>query len=576
MKKSLFKRETIKKGIFKKGLALALTATFALGTLAGCGTYENAEGTSGSGAQSANQSGGTQAKGSGVETITAGDKVISIAISGDPEFTFDAIGDSLMVTNGLLREGLTRYGDGVLVDGLADSYEHNADYTEWTFHLRESGWSNGEPVSADDWVYAIGAMLDGTAQLSYADFLYEIKNAREIYTGQKDVSELGVIAKDDKTLVFELAYPVTYFPYLITHPMHFGYDREFTEKVGVENIGTEAEYSISNGPFYVDSWEHDNLLVFKKNPYYWNKDNIAIDQVNVYVIPNQATQVNLFLNGELDVVDFAYQRLSAIEGAGFTAQTYNNGRTAYLNYNESNQFLKSKFVRQAISSAIDRDAIVNGVLHVGSTADGLIPIGLAGDGKQTFREIVGSNLAYTYDVAKAKDLLAKGLAELGLSDPSEISITILATNTDEFIAVTGALQQLLQENLGIKVDVETTDSSAFRTRRNAYEYDLLLQSWGADWDDATNFLGGYERSADANPALFINEKFNAVYHEATYSTDLTERIKLLGKAESILLEEEGITPLYYTGQYYAVSKRLTGVLRRAVVPYLDLYFSDVK
>ena len=555
-----------------------MTTVLALGALAGCGTYENAEGSSASGGQISNQS--NQSSGSGAaggEVITnSGDKVVKIAISADPEFTFDAIGDSLMVTNGLLREGLTRYGDGVLVDGLAESYEHNEDYTKWTFHLRESGWSNGEPVTADDWVYAIGAMLDGTAQLSYADFLYEIKNAREVYTGKKDVSELGVIAQDEKTLVFELAYPVTYFPYLITHPMHFGYDREFTQKVGVENIGTEAEYSISNGPFYVDSWEHDNLLVFKKNPYYWNKDNIAIDQVNVYVIPNQATQVNLFLNGELDVVDFAYQRLSAIENAGFTAQTYNNGRTAYLNYNEANAFLKNKYVRQAISAAIDRDAIVNGVLHVGSVADGLIPVGLAGDGKKTFREIVGSNLPYVYDVAKAKELLQKGLDELGLSSPSDISFTILATNTDEFIAVTGAIQQLLQDNLGIKVDVETTDSSALRTRRNAYEYDVLLQSWGADWDDATNFLGGYERQADANPALFINADFNAKYHDATYSTDLTERIRLLGDAEAILLEEEGITPLYYTGQYYAVSKRLEGVLRRAVVPYLDLYFAVVK
>lgn len=563
-----------KNGIIKKGLVLTLTAALAVGSLGGCGTYENAEN---SGQSETNVAGGSKDSqvSSVANTTSDGSKVVNIAISSDPEFTFDAIGDSLMMTNGLLREGLTRYGDGVLVDGLAESYEHNEDYTKWTFHLRESGWNNGEPVTADDWVYAIGAMLDGTAQLSFADFLYEIKNAREIYTGQKDVSELGVIAEDEKTLTFELAYPVTYFPYLITHPMHFGYDREFTEKVGVDNIGTEAEYSLSNGPFYIDSWTHNDLLVFKKNPYYWNKDNIAIDQVNVYVIPDQATQVNLFLNGELDVVDFAYQRLSAIENAGFTAQTYNNGRTAYLNYNQSNQFLKNKYVRQAISSAIDRDAIVNGVLHVGSVADGLIPIGLAGDGQKTFREIVGSNLEYTYDVNKAKELLNKGLAELGLSNPSDISITILASNTDEFIAVSGALQQLLQENLGIKVDVETTDGTSLRARRNAYEYDVVLQSWGADWDDATNFLGGYERSASANPALFINEQFNDTYHNATYSTDLTERIKLLGKAEAILLEEEGITPLYYTGQYFAVSKKLTGVLRRAVVPYLDLYFADV-
>ena len=200
-----------------------------------------------------------------------------------------------MATLSLLREGLTRYGDGVLVDGLAESYEHNDDFTKWTFHLRESGWNNGEPVTADDWVYIIGAMLDGTQPLAYADFLYEIKNAREVYTKEKDVSELGVIAVDEKTVVFELAYPVAYFPYLITHCMHFGFDREYSDQVGIDNLGTEAQYTLCNGPFYIESWEHDNKLVFKKNPYYWNKDNIKIDQVNVYVIPDKATQVNLFL-----------------------------------------------------------------------------------------------------------------------------------------------------------------------------------------------------------------------------------------------------------------------------------------
>ena len=246
-----------------------------------------------------------------------------------------------------------------------------------------------------------------------------------------------------------------------------------------------------------------------------------------------------------------------------TASADGAGGTQYPNP------LQDVRVRQALWYAIDMDAIVDALWNGTVTAahKSLVPEGYwQADGLTE----------YTYNPEKAKELLAQGLSELGLSDPSDVSITILASNTDEFIAVSGAIQQLLQENLGIKVEVETTDSSALRTRRNAYEYDVVLQSWGADWDDATNFLGGYEHDASANPALFINEEFNDTYHKATYSTDLTERIKLLGKAEAILLEEEGITPLYYTGQYYAVSNRLKGVLRRAVVPYLDLYFAEVQ
>lgn len=525
---------------------------------------------------------GTTTGGSSDSQTTASDsgeasdtyKEVNVAIAGDPEFTLEAIGDTLMITNGLLREGLTRYGDGELVDGLAESYEHNDDYTQWTFHLRDSGWNDGTPVTADDWVFEITSLLDGTVELSYPDFLYEIKNARELFVGEADASELGVTAVDDKTLVFDLAYPVTYFPKLITHPMHFGYSRAFVEKVGAQNVGLEAEYSLSNGPFYIDSWAHDDKIVLKKNPYYWNTDNIAIDQVNVYIIPDESTQVNMFLNGELDIVDFAAERQSAIEAAGYEILNYNNGRTAYLQYNLSNEYLSNKYIRQAISSAIDRESLVSGVVKTGSVADGLIPIGLSGDDDNTFRDIVGSTLEYTYDSDRAKELLQKGLDELGI-EASDISFTILAKNTDDFISVTGALQQLLQNELGIKVEVETLDDSSVRTKRSSYDYDAVLLSWGADWDDATNFLGGYEHSADANAALYYSEAFNEAYHTATYTTDITERVKALGEAERILLEDQAITPLYYTNQRYAVSDRLEGVLRRAVVPYLDLYFADV-
>lgn len=555
---------------WKKILSLATATALLVGSLAGCGTYTSNSSVDGDNTNNTNSS-------SAGTTTQDSSKVLRFAIPTDPEFTFEAIGDSLMATNNLLREGLTRYDEnGVIQPALAESYEHNDDYTQWTFHLRESGWSDGSAVKADDWVYAIGAMLDGSATLSYADFLFEIKNAREVYKGTKDVSELGVTAVDDKTLVFDLEYPVTYYPSLVTHPMHLGYSREFSEKVGVANVGLEASTSISNGPFYIDSWEHNNLIVFKKNPYYWNVDNVAYDQVNVYVVPDESTQVNLFINGELDVVDFSSQRESAIKGAGYDVLEYNNGRSAYLQYNLTNQYLSNKYIRQAISSAIDREAIVNGVLKSGSVADGFIPVGLAGDEKNTFRDIVGSTLSYTYNPEASKELLKKGLDELGLKDASEIKITILAANTDEFLAVSGAIMQLLKENLGIDVEVETSDSSSVRTRRKAYDYDVVLISWGADWNDATNFLGGYEHDDTANDALYKSEAFNEKYHEATYSKDLTERVKLLGEAEAILLEDEGITPLYYTSKFYAVSDRVDKVYRRAVVPYLDLYYTIVK
>ncbi|MGN0344456.1 MAG: peptide ABC transporter substrate-binding protein [Lachnospiraceae bacterium] len=563
------------KKIHNRIFAILLSTVVAATVFTGCGTtgrtdtIENSEAAAGTDAADAVKA----------DTENAEDSVLNVAISADPGSLDPAIniGDGLMYIFGLTEESLTRFGDDQkIVDGLADKIDHNEDYTQWTFHLRDSGWNNGDPVTADDWVFGITRLLDGSTEVAYPDFNYEIKNAREIFAGEVDPSELGVKAIDEKTVQFDLAYPVPYFEKLLTHCQHFGIDRAFVESIGGDaNYGTNAETTLSNGPYYIDSWKTDNIVILKKNPYYWNKDNIAIDQVNVYVIPDENTQVNMFLNGELDIVDFSAQRLSTIEGAGFEALSYNNGRTAYLQYNFSNEYLANKYIRQAISSAIDRESLVSGVLKNGSSvADGLVPVGLTG-ADSTFRDIVGSTLNYTYDLDKAKELLAKGTQELGIS-ASDIHFTILAKNTDEFTSISGALQQLLQENLGITVDVETLDSTSVSTKRKSFDYDVVLLSWGADFDDATNFLGGYEHEADANPALYISEEFNKVYKDAVYNTDQKDRIIGLGEAEKILLEDEAVTPLYYTAQYYAVSDRVDGVIRRAVVPYLDTYFATIK
>ena len=567
----------------RKLTAVLLSGILAFGLLTGCtsGSSDSASDTVDTEESSDSASESTEDTAEAAASDDGSETSISVAISSDPE-SFDpaiSLSGDLMYIFGLTQESLTRYGeDQQLVDGLAETIEHNEDYTEWTFTLRESGWNNGDAVTADDWVYGITRLLDGSTDVSYPDFDYEIKNAKAVFTGEMDASELGVYALDEKTVVFELEYPVPYFEKLITHCQHFGVNRSFVESIGGDdNYGTSAETSLSNGPYYVYSWDVDDKVVLKKNPYYWNADAISIDTVTVYIIPEESTQVSMFINGELDVVDFSAERLSTIEAAGFEALTYNNGRTAYLYYNMTNEYLSNKYIRQAISCAVDRDSLVAGVVKNGSTvADGLIPPGLssgAEDGS-TFRDIVGSTLDYTYDSDRAQELLQQGLDELGI-EASDITFTLTAQNTDTFTSVAAALQQLLQNELGINVEVETVDTSSYATKRSNYDYDVLLRSWGADWDDATNFLSGYEQTEDSNDALYYSEEFNEAYEEGIATLDTTERALKLGEAEAILLEDQAITPLYYTAQYYAVSDRIDGVIRRAVVPYLDTYFATV-
>ena len=237
------------KKIHNRILALLLSTVVAATVFTGCGTtgrtdtIENSEAAAGTDAADATQADTENDEGS----------VLNVAISSDPGSLDPAIniGDSLMYIFGLTEESLTRFGDDQkIVDGLADKIEHNDDYTQWTFHLRDSGWNNGDPVTADDWVFGITRLLDGSTEVAYPDFNYEIKNAREIFAGEVDPSELGVKAIDEKTVQFDLAYPVPYFEKLLTHCQHFGIDRAFVESIGGDaNYGTNAETTLSNGPY---------------------------------------------------------------------------------------------------------------------------------------------------------------------------------------------------------------------------------------------------------------------------------------------------------------------------------------
>ena len=390
------------------------------------------------------------------------------------------------------------------------------------------------------------------------------------------MEEAGIKADGD-TLVVTLEQPEPYFPKLLTFAPYFGVNKEFVESTDGK-YGTEAALTLSNGPYYVDSWAHDDKLVLKKNPYYWDAANVKIDTINVYIIPDENTRINLFQNGELDYVEFSGAKKTVVEQAGYEVTSYENGRSVYLEANLSNPVSGNLKIRQALSSAIDRALFVKGVLKDASTpAEGLTPPGITGAEGKSFREYIGKTLIYDYDPERAQALFAEGLEELGLN-ASDITLTIVSRNREPYVTANAALQEIFQQTFGIKVSAEPLDNSSYSARRSDYSYDFCLVSWGADWDDATTFIHYFYETEPTSTArvVYKEEKFDAPYRSALYERDAALRQSYLGEAERVLMEDLPRIPVWAEGQYKSVSDKVTGLHNRSVVPYVDIVWADIE
>lgn len=501
---------------------------------------------------------------------------LNLRISSDPSSLDpqETLTDNLGIVYSLVYEPLVRLGvNGEATAAQAESWEVSDDGLTYTFTLRDNYWSNGEQVTADDFVWAWKRVAEGTVGTDWSDLIFDVKGMSEAFAGTGSLDDIG-LAADGNQLIVTLEEPKAYFAGYTSFPIFSPVNQEYAESQGTA-FGTGPV--IGSGPYYVDSWEHDDLLVLKKNENYWNKDAYTFDTINVYVVSDENTALNMFINGELDEIEPTGTQVDQLTAAGYEVGSYDSGRSIYLSCNMTEEIIANDNIRKAISSAIDRETIVSNVLRDASTpATGFVPEGIAGADGKSFRELAGDTLAYTYDEAKAQEYFQAGLDELGIS-ASDITLDILAKNDNEQTILSAALQEILQDAFGITVNVTTLDSTQYSDRRSNLDFDLCLISWGADWDDASTFLMYYyhpegEIAAGYNSyRTYYSDAYNEIYGKSIYDTAATEaeRAQYLVDAETLLLEDLPIIPLYYKGQYQAVQPNVTGINYIAVLPYLS-------
>ena len=477
----------------------------------------------------------------------------------DPAFT--SAGDDFEVI-GTMVEGLFRAEvTGKAVPGIAESYEVSEDGLTWTFHLRDAKWSNGDPVTADDFVYAWTRCLTIPAQ--YVDLFAtaNIKNAAAIAAGEADVSEFGAYAVDEKTFVVELDRPCAFFDTLMFFPVFYPVNRAFAEKCG-DLYGTAPEYYLSNGPFVLTSYEPAaTSFTLAKNEDYYAADGVKIAGINYKVILDNQQAYLAYQNGELDICVLSSE-LAEILNTDPEFTPVRSGYLWYLSPNvEKNEDLANLNIRKAIGMAFDKEAVVNSVLKDGSiVVNSCVPYELAaGPDGQDYRAT--SPVSYCeYDVAAAQELWAKGLEELG---KDKIEMTLIYDESESVKMVAEFIQAQLQTNLpGLTFNIQSYPKKERSDLMKAHDYDIGLTRWGPDYADPLTYMDlwtdGYTHNygnwhSDAYMELINNVKFGEL------AADVEARWAAFYELEQMIADDAVILPVYQACNANLVKAEVKGI-----------------
>ncbi|MBG9941104.1 peptide ABC transporter substrate-binding protein [Brevibacillus formosus] len=477
--------------------------------------------------------------------------VLQWSITGEPS-TMDAgiaTDSTSMDMINLTFEGLTSVDrQGQMINAIAESYTHTPDFTHFTFTIRKDAkWSNGDPVTAHDFEYAIKRNLDPKTASGYAYQLFYIKGGEDFYSGKGKQEDVGVKAKDDYTLDFTLRSPTPFFRELTSFTTYYPLHKKTIESN--PQWAAEAKTIVGNGPFVMDTWEHKSKLTFSKSPTYWDSANVKLDQIHIVIIEDNNTALSMFENGDLDWGGYPSFGLSPdavgqIKEEGKLLVADNPGTKAVIFNTEKPPFTNKK-IRQAFSYSINRQQLVDNILQTGvPPAYGWVPVSMGLNPDGYFKE----------DVAKAKQLLAEGMKELGLTQFPKVTYYYDTGETDKKLAQ--ALQDEWKKTLGVDIDIRTSEWKVFNEDVQNGKYDFGIWLWGADFNDPINFLEMYKDLGGNNVVRFDNKEYRDLLNKSYYETDEQKRKQLMFDAEKILMEEMPLAPLHFRGNAYVKNDKV--------------------
>ncbi len=511
--------------------------------------------------------GNTTGSSSGENDNSAAENVkqeISVSLSGELS-TLDSaqytdVNSSDMI--GQLTEGLYRLNENNDPELALANAEPTVseDGLTYTFTLRDSNYSDGTPVKAEDFVYAFQSVVDPETASSSSNRMDIFKNGRSIREGEKDVSELGVKVVDDTTLELQLENPLPFLPQILTGTPFMPKQKTFAEEKG-KAYGTTAENFIGNGPFVIKGWNGSNeSWTLEKNPEYWDKENVKLETIDVQVVKEIATGTNLFDDGQLDytlLADTYAQQYQDSAQANFEPKA----TVGYISPNQKREVTGNVNVRKAILQAIDKESFTQNILADGSTAlNGFVAKNFAKNPSsgEDFREENGDILPY--NVEEAQKAWQEAKKELG---KDEITLELLSADTALAKKTIEFIQGQLEENLpGLTIELKSVPLQNRLDLQKQGEFDLVFGTWTPDYADPIDFLNFYDSKSGLNTAGYNNPTYDEGLQAArtTLANDPDARWQKLLKMEKLLIgEDTAVLPLYQGAVAYLKSDRLEGL-----------------
>ncbi|UAL53733.1 peptide ABC transporter substrate-binding protein [Metabacillus dongyingensis] len=488
--------------------------------------------------------------------------------SFDPVIGFDAV--SWNALNNLM-EGLTRLGkDHEPEAAAAEKWDVSEDGKTYTFHIREDAkWSNGDDLTAGDFVFAWKRLLNPETGSGAAFLGYFIEGGEAYNSGTGSADDVKVKAVDKKTFEVTLISPQAYFLSVIANPAFF----PVNEKVAAETLDwfAEADTFVGNGPFSLESWEHDKEFVMKKNDQYWDAKNVKLDGVHWAIVEDTNTEYQLYQTGELDTSDVPADLAESLFEEG-KANVEEQAGDYFYRMNVTIEPFQNVNIRKAFAMAVDQKQIVDFVTKNQETAAyGFVSPGFKDPSGKDFREASG-DLVKT-DAAEAKALLEKGMKEEGYDKLPEVTLTYSTDDTHKKIAE--ALQQMFKENLGVDVKLANLEANVFAEDQKALKFQLSRSSFLADYADPVNFLENFQTGHSMNRTGWTNAEYDQLIKDSKNESDEAKRFEMLYKAEKILFEEAPIIPIHFYNQVYLQNEDVSGIVRHPV-GYLELKWADKK
>lgn len=482
----------------------------------------------------------------------AAEAVLRIANAGEPK-SLDPHKLSGTWENRVVGDmfiGLTTEDAGAnTVPGAATSWEVSEDGTIYTFTLRPHSWSDGKPVTADDFVFSLRRILDPATAAQYASLLYPIKNAEALNSGKmKGMENLGVKAIDAGTLEITLENPTPYFIDQLTHYTAYPVPRHLVEAKG--NDWVKPGTIVGNGPFVVTEWTPNTQIVLTKNPKWWDAASVKLDKVVFQPAEERNAATKQFRAGEIDIqYDFASEQIDFLK-----ANLADETRIApylgiyYYPINTAKKPFDDQRIREALSMAIDREGLVEKVLKTGELpAYSFVPPGTGKYGEPAF--VPWKGMTQAERVKKAKELLAA--AGYGPDKPLSLQ---LAYNTSETHKKAAIAIASMWKPLGVNVELFNSEVKVHYDNLKQGQFDVARAGWIADYNDPQNFLYLLETRTGANNyGRYSDPEFDRLMLAAAKEIDPKKRMSLMHEAEQIALNETATIPIWYY-----VSKNLIG------------------